>query len=191
MSNRHMTWWHNAWWIRVDNGPHMRSARGRRRTWRAARQAAEQVPRRKQGRRDLEGRKRETEKGRKEGRKAAQTEQRGHPTPNPTRLTTATPAAPPPPPTTTTTTTTAAAAASTSNNSNTSNSSRSKQSSSMASALVSSACYLTVVSWLIYPILLSGLQHLRTHEYVGQPPVNVVDWTAEGSGDTGEEPGAV
>ena len=43
VSNRHMTWWHNAWWIRVDNGPHMRSARGRRRTWRAARQAAEQV----------------------------------------------------------------------------------------------------------------------------------------------------
>ena len=42
VSNRHMTW-HNAWWIRVDNGPHMRSARGRRRTWRAARQAAEQV----------------------------------------------------------------------------------------------------------------------------------------------------
>ena len=43
VSNRHMTWWHNAWWIRVDNGPHMRSARRRRRTWRAARQAAEQV----------------------------------------------------------------------------------------------------------------------------------------------------
>ena len=47
------------------------------------------------------------------------------------------------------------------NNSNTSNSSRSKQSSSTASALVSSACYLTVVSWLTYPILLCGLQHLR------------------------------
>ena len=43
VSNRHMTWWQNAWWVRVDNGPHMRSARGRRRTWRAARQAAEQV----------------------------------------------------------------------------------------------------------------------------------------------------
>ena len=43
VSNRHMTWWHIAWWVRVDNGPHMRSARGRRRTWRAARQAAEQV----------------------------------------------------------------------------------------------------------------------------------------------------
>ena len=43
VSNRHMTWWHNAWWIRVDNGPHMRSARGRRRVWRAARRAAEQA----------------------------------------------------------------------------------------------------------------------------------------------------
>ena len=37
VSNRHMTWWKNAWWIRVGNGPHLRTARGRRRTWRAAR----------------------------------------------------------------------------------------------------------------------------------------------------------
>ena len=36
VSNRHMTWWHNAWWIRVDNGPHMRSAR------RAAEQARDE-----------------------------------------------------------------------------------------------------------------------------------------------------
>ena len=43
VSHRHLTWWHNAWWIRVDNGPHMRSARGRRRVWRAARRAAEQA----------------------------------------------------------------------------------------------------------------------------------------------------
>ena len=43
VSNRHMTWWHNAWWIRVGNGPHMRSARRRRRVWRAARRAAEQA----------------------------------------------------------------------------------------------------------------------------------------------------
>ena len=49
----------------------------------------------------------------------------------------------------------------------------------MASALVSSACHLTVVSWLTYPILLSGLQHSRTHEHVGQPPVNVVDRTVK------------
>ena len=43
VSNRHMTWWQYAWWVRVDNGQHMRSAKGRRRTWRAAMQAAEQV----------------------------------------------------------------------------------------------------------------------------------------------------
>ena len=27
--------------------------------------------------------------------------------------------------------------------------------------------------------VLSGLQHLRTHEYDGQPPVDVVDWLDE------------
>ena len=43
VSNRHLTWWRNAWWIRVDSGPHMRTARGRRRIWRAARRAAEQA----------------------------------------------------------------------------------------------------------------------------------------------------
>ena len=43
VSNRHMTWWKNAWWIRVDNRPHQRTMRGRRRTWRAARTAAEQA----------------------------------------------------------------------------------------------------------------------------------------------------
>ena len=42
-SDRYMTWWRNAWWVRVNNGPHMRTARGRRRIWRAARQAAEQA----------------------------------------------------------------------------------------------------------------------------------------------------
>ena len=43
VSNRHMAWWKNAWWIRIDSGPHMRTARGRRRVWRAARRAAEQA----------------------------------------------------------------------------------------------------------------------------------------------------
>ena len=43
VSDRHMTWWRNAWWVRVNNGPNMRTARGRRRIWRAARQAAEQA----------------------------------------------------------------------------------------------------------------------------------------------------
>ena len=43
VSRRHVTWWKNAWWIRVNSGPHMRTARGRRRIWRAARRAAEQA----------------------------------------------------------------------------------------------------------------------------------------------------
>ena len=119
VSNRHMTWWHNAWWIRVDNGPHMRSARGRRRTWRAARQTAEQVSNGNRVEATWREEKERLKKGRKVGRKAAQTEQRGHPTPNPTRLTTATPAAPatttpaaPATPATTATLATAAAASS-------------------------------------------------------------------------------
>ena len=29
VSNRHMTWWRDAWLIRMDGGPHMRTARGR------------------------------------------------------------------------------------------------------------------------------------------------------------------
>ena len=43
VSNRHMTWWHNAWWVRVDNGPHLQTARDRRRVWRAATRAAQEV----------------------------------------------------------------------------------------------------------------------------------------------------
>ena len=43
VSKRHMTWWKNAWWIRMDGGPHMRTARCRRRIWRADRRAAEQA----------------------------------------------------------------------------------------------------------------------------------------------------
>ena len=37
--------------------------------------------------------------------------------------------------------------------------------------------------------VLSGLKHLRLRKCVGQPLVNVVDWTV--SGDAGEEPEAV
>ena len=33
VSNRHMIWWHNAWWVRVNNGPHLQTARDRRRVW--------------------------------------------------------------------------------------------------------------------------------------------------------------
>ena len=43
VSNRHMTRWGNAWWIRMDGGPHWQTARGRRQIWRAARRAAEQA----------------------------------------------------------------------------------------------------------------------------------------------------
>ena len=43
MSNRHMTWWQNAWWVRVNNGPHLRTARDRRKVWRAATRAAQEV----------------------------------------------------------------------------------------------------------------------------------------------------
>ena len=43
VSNRHMTWWRKAWWIRMDNGSHLRTARGRRRTWRAATRAVQEA----------------------------------------------------------------------------------------------------------------------------------------------------
>ena len=57
----------------------------------------------------------------------------------------------------------------------------SKQASSTASVLVSSACFLIVVSWLTYPFVLSGMKHLRTHECVGQLPVDAEDWTSKGA----------
>ena len=43
VSNRHMTWWQNAWWVRVNHGPHLRTARNRRKVWRAAARAAQEV----------------------------------------------------------------------------------------------------------------------------------------------------
>ena len=43
VSNRHMTWWRDAWWVRMDNGPRLRTARGRRRVWRAALRAARET----------------------------------------------------------------------------------------------------------------------------------------------------
>ena len=42
VSNGHMTWWQQGW-IRADNGPHLRTARGRRRVWRAATGAAREM----------------------------------------------------------------------------------------------------------------------------------------------------
>ena len=62
-------------WNRVDNGPHMRSARGRRRTWRAARQAAEQVRDGKVVGETWREEKERLKKGARGGRKAAQKEQ--------------------------------------------------------------------------------------------------------------------
>ena len=43
VSNRHITWWRNAWWVRVNNGPHLQTARDRRRAWRAATRAAREM----------------------------------------------------------------------------------------------------------------------------------------------------
>ena len=43
VSNRHMTWWRDAWWVRMDNGAHLRTARGRRKVWRAATRAAREA----------------------------------------------------------------------------------------------------------------------------------------------------
>ena len=49
VSSRHMTWWRAAWWVRMDNGPPLRTARGRRRAWRAARIAGEEREKWEQG----------------------------------------------------------------------------------------------------------------------------------------------
>ena len=40
---RYMTWWRGAWWIWINDGSSMHSAKGRRRIWRAAKRAAEQA----------------------------------------------------------------------------------------------------------------------------------------------------
>ena len=60
VSNRHMTY--NSWWIRVDNGPHMRSA--------SSQASGRTGPQRKLGRRDprWSRRGRETERGKREER---------------------------------------------------------------------------------------------------------------------------
>ena len=60
VSNRHMTWWQKAWWVRVNNGPH----RDRRKVWRAATRAAQEVREtgKVAGREREEWEKRETER---------------------------------------------------------------------------------------------------------------------------------
>ena len=64
VSNRHMTWWQNSWWVRVNNGPHLRTARDRRKVWRAATRAAQEVREtgKVAGREREEWEKRETER---------------------------------------------------------------------------------------------------------------------------------
>ena len=65
VSNRHMTWWQNARWVRINSGPHLRTARDRRKVWLAATRAAQEV--RETGK--VAGREREEwEKGKTERR---------------------------------------------------------------------------------------------------------------------------
>ena len=62
VSNRHMTWWQNAWWVRVNNGPHLRTARNCGKVWRAATRAAQEVRETGKGREREEWEKQETER---------------------------------------------------------------------------------------------------------------------------------
>ena len=153
-----MTWWHNTWWIRVDNGPHMRSAKGRRRTWRAARQAAEQVRDGNNVGETWREEKERLKKGDRGGRKAAQKEQRGHLTPNPTRLTPATPAttATPATPATPATTSTPATTAAISSNSSRFNRQAVVQHGTPGSCITLLATCTVVYGGNTYPILLSN-----------------------------------
>ena len=52
VSNRHMSLVELSWWIRVDDGPTLRTAKGGRRTWRAATRAAADAGRAKWGERE-------------------------------------------------------------------------------------------------------------------------------------------
>ena len=63
VSNRHMTWWRNAWWVRMDSGPHLRTAQGRRKV-------ASSHESRAGNARDRKGRR--GRKGRREEKKATQ-----------------------------------------------------------------------------------------------------------------------
>ena len=67
MSNRHMTWWHNAWWVRVNNGPHLRDGTRPSKSVASSHQSCAGSARHGKGRR---GRKGEME--RREAKKATQ-----------------------------------------------------------------------------------------------------------------------
>ena len=69
VSNRHMSWWQNAWWVRVNNGLHLRTARDRRKVRRAATRAAQEV--RETG--EVAGREREEWEKRETGRRESNT----------------------------------------------------------------------------------------------------------------------
>ena len=78
VSNRHM----RAWWIWLDDGSSMRSVRGRRRVWRAAKRAAEEARDENWvGETQRATEEVERERVRKEMRKTEQAEQRSHPAP--------------------------------------------------------------------------------------------------------------
>ena len=40
---RRTVWWSGAWWIRMEDGPNLRTAKERRRAWRAATRAAKEI----------------------------------------------------------------------------------------------------------------------------------------------------
>ena len=42
-TERYMVWWRNSWWIRIRDRPTLRTAKGRRRTWRAASRAVDET----------------------------------------------------------------------------------------------------------------------------------------------------
>ena len=85
VSNRHMTWWQRSWWVRIENGPHLRTARGRRRAWRAATRAAREMRVSEEAQRDSgeaeRGEREKWEQGRKKKRRK-QHPTRGLPLPN-------------------------------------------------------------------------------------------------------------
>ena len=85
VSDRHMMWWRNAWWIRIDSGPHLRTARDRRRAWRAATRAAREA---RETRKASEGRKGEMGDGKQRKQRKQYVAHRIAPTPTATATST-------------------------------------------------------------------------------------------------------
>ena len=169
VSNRHMTWWRNAWWVRMDNGPHLRTARGRRRVWRAATRAAREARETEQ----VAGGEREKWEQGTTGRKESNTLHVVFHFPNNGNAT---------------------ATCNRCNNSCSSNDSGSKR----RNASTVAACMeeFPETSWTSSTNAQNFSYRLKANEsadfvkfafrysgegYVGQPPVNVVDWTLMGA----------